>query len=862
MSTTVKTGWLKDKNGDKFAPKTLESQVQDNKGILLEDKITNINEIAELKTDWNQNNFGSYDYIKNRTHYKDFKLKSLFRIEGSDWLTYINDKPLIEVDKKYIVIINNETRYECVSYGTKVEREVCLGNGNRYIQAPNIKEYQNYPFILIHNKFIEDDEYYIQFHGENMSSIEVFVETDEITYHTLDKNYLPKEITASSDWQANQNEIGHIRNRTHYKEIELEYCLQNIQFVDNNYSIIDSPSVATQYMLIQNYTYSLTIDDIKYENLEVFSFMVNGTKYCCIGNSEFLIKFPHYDIIENEKNEFIKNPELLNVIDVPFLYITTTEIESVTDYTIKYIHNIYSDDIKKPIITLGKEINTTYYPLDENYIPNTIARNNYGVCETASSTTTKTVTIENFELRDNCIISIKFTNEVSNGSGLNINDTGFKSIYYNGSGIKNKVIQANDIATFIYNSNRYNLISIDRSVSNAGKQVYGTIYTINGTNITASQGSEIFNNYNNNKATGSYSHAEGSNTIAKGNYSHSEGYNTKAETLGSHSEGGNTTASGNYSHAEGSNTTASGNYSHSEGNNTTASSSYSHSEGYYTIANGSAQHAQGKYNISNSNLAHIVGNGTSSKRSNAHTLDWDGNAWFSGDIYVGSTSGTDKDDGSKKLVTEEYVDNINSDIQNQLDNKSDITHNHNDLYLQKNNPTGTGNFSLNRKTDTDIGEYSFTEGYNNTASGNYSHAEGSNTTASGNFSHAEGVQTIASGSGTHVEGFLTRATRNYSHVQGECNIIDLDSNLIHIVGNGTSDNNRSNAHTIDSMGNAWFASDVYIKSTSGTNKDEGSKKLATEEYADSKAPMYLYSTEDLEAGVSELPSGVLYFVYE
>jgi hypothetical protein len=39
MSTTIKTGWLKDKNGDKFAPKTLASQVQTNDGILLEDKI-------------------------------------------------------------------------------------------------------------------------------------------------------------------------------------------------------------------------------------------------------------------------------------------------------------------------------------------------------------------------------------------------------------------------------------------------------------------------------------------------------------------------------------------------------------------------------------------------------------------------------------------------------------------------------------------------------------------------------------------------------------------------------------------------------------------------------------------------------
>lgn len=40
MSTTIKTGWLNDKNGDKFAPKTLTSQIQTSDGTLLEDKIT------------------------------------------------------------------------------------------------------------------------------------------------------------------------------------------------------------------------------------------------------------------------------------------------------------------------------------------------------------------------------------------------------------------------------------------------------------------------------------------------------------------------------------------------------------------------------------------------------------------------------------------------------------------------------------------------------------------------------------------------------------------------------------------------------------------------------------------------------
>jgi hypothetical protein len=52
----------------------------------------------------------------------------------------------------------------------------------------------------------------------------------------------------------------------------------------------------------------------------------------------------------------------------------------------------------------------------------------------------------------------------------------------------------------------------------------------------------------------------------------------------------------------------------------------------------------------------IIGNGSSSTLSNAHTVDWSGNAWYQGDIYVGSTSGKNKDTGSKKVATEEYVD--------------------------------------------------------------------------------------------------------------------------------------------------------------------------------------------------------------
>ena len=88
--------------------------------------------------------------------------------------------------------------------------------------------------------------------------------------------------------------------------------------------------------------------------------------------------------------------------------------------------------------------------------------------------------------------------------------------------------------------------------------------------------------------------------------------------------------------------------------NNTASGNFSHAEGYSTTASSDCQHVQGQFNKGDTanKYAHIVGNGTSnSERSNAHTLDWDGNAWYQGDIRVGGTS---YDDG-KTVETETTI---------------------------------------------------------------------------------------------------------------------------------------------------------------------------------------------------------------
>lgn len=167
-----------------------------------------------------------------------------------------------------------------------------------------------------------------------------------------------------------------------------------------------------------------------------------------------------------------------------------------------------------------------------------------------------------------------------------------------------------------------------------------------------------------NTTIGAYSVAEGDDTTASGNVSHAEGSETMAIGQASHTEGSITFAGGDFSHAEGYYTEAIGESSHTEGERTqargdrshaegwgTASSGYaSHAEGEYTVASGRASHAQGKYNVDNSNHADIVGNGTESNpsgRSNAYALDWNGNGYYMGDVYVGCNANSS---GGTKLA--------------------------------------------------------------------------------------------------------------------------------------------------------------------------------------------------------------------
>lgn len=118
------------------------------------------------------------------------------------------------------------------------------------------------------------------------------------------------------------------------------------------------------------------------------------------------------------------------------------------------------------------------------------------------------------------------------------------------------------------------------------------------------------------------------------------------------------------------------------------------------------------------------------------------------------------------------------------------------------------------------------EGLQTNAYGTASHSEGAYTIANNDFSHAEGYSTLAMGNYSHTEGQGTRADAQHSHAQGRYNVLDTNKEFLHIVGNGSAEELRSNAHTIKENGEAWFQGEVYVGSTNGVNKDSGSVKLA------------------------------------
>lgn len=301
------------------------------------------------------------------------------------------------------------------------------------------------------------------------------------------------------------------------------------------------------------------------------------------------------------------------------------------------------------------------------------------------------------------------------------------------------------------------------------------------------------------EAGGLYSHAEGQGTHATGQQSHAEGIGSTADGRSSHAEGSNTTANSTGAHSEGSSTIADGNASHAEGTDTKAQGSYSHSEGEDTYAMGEAAHAEGWRTIAQT-YAHSEGRGSTATL----TLTSDPNGYNT--VYTCASI----PQTIRRGMYIKYYDGQGIDAFIPITNV-DRTNN---KITVINNTLGTlSNTTVTVYLSSAYGQGSHIEGSGCAAYGNYAHAEGSSTRADGINAHAEGYLSEANNSQTHAEGHGTIANAIAQHVEGKFNIADTTS--AHIVGNGSNNNNRSNAYTLDWNGNAWFAGSITLHDSQG-----------------------------------------------
>lgn len=241
-------------------------------------------------------------------------------------------------------------------------------------------------------------------------------------------------------------------------------------------------------------------------------------------------------------------------------------------------------------------------------------------------------------------------------------------------------------------------------------------------------------------------------------------------------QGDSTKATGYSSHAEGNGTKALERSSHAEGSYTTASGEVSHAEGNYTTASGDDSHAEGYLTEAFGSSSHAEGYHTVASNKNMHTS------------------------GKYNVIEPRYK--IYYRTGNYFFNKN-AEYYCSDTYTldQK-----TGKFTLNNAI-----KKIFTQ-----CMGKYVSMDSVSENVNGVFK----VLSTASGSTANYYPC------NYYYSETLANDIGTYS---HIVGNGTSDTERSNSYTLDWEGNAWFAGDVYVHSTSGTNKDDGSVRLVTED---------------------------------
>ena len=390
---------------------------------------------------------------------------------------------------------------------------------------------------------------------------------------------------------------------------------------------------------------------------------------------------------------------------------------------------------------------------------------------------------------------------------------------------------------FIVNGNteQYDFNALENKPIGRGTGA-NSFLVINTTSANIASGEAAFAAGEQTTASGSGAIAIGRQSIASGTYSFAGGnrvdsvnYPTTASGTGAFAFGASAKASGQLSIALGQRTEASSSFSIAAGNQSTANQPYAIALGNQIQATGRSSVVIGQFNVADDNeidsshgsgarkYLFIVGNGTAdNSRSNAMTVDWDGNLVVAGSIA--SENGefcVVRGTGSNSAAV------VNTTRANTASGEGAFAAG------RETTASGGGAMSVGGKTLAS-GDCSFAGGsksgsvdYGTTASGNYSFAYGLSAKAEGASSVAIGQRPTASALGSAAIGNNVSATGRASMVVGQFNVADDNAEdssygagarkYLFIVGNGTADNARSNAMTVDWDGNLEVKGEITTK---------------------------------------------------
>lgn len=176
------------------------------------------------------------------------------------------------------------------------------------------------------------------------------------------------------------------------------------------------------------------------------------------------------------------------------------------------------------------------------------------------------------------------------------------------------------VSTYDSQGNEVTIAHLGYGLGNAqGETAIAPYYTLG----TRTANSEI-GNYStcaglNNSATESCAFASGNNCHSYSAWGHATGSSCSSYSFAAHAEGSNTVA--------GDPDSVAGEAAHAEGRDTYATADYSHAGGYMTRAASDCQTVIGRNNIVDQSGTYlfIIGNGSRYTKSNAFTVDWNGN---------------------------------------------------------------------------------------------------------------------------------------------------------------------------------------------------------------------------------------------